>query len=368
MKIAIIRREVSYTKGGAERYAANLCRELCDLGHQVWVLAEILGPDVHCDIKHVPIQVVHRSSSQRNLSFHRNAQAALAGINPDQTIALSRTYPSDAFRVSDPLHCFWMGIRYPGKIRRFVERLNPRHRTILSLEEAILNPHNTRTIITNSELSKRLIGQFYPEYPQNRIRVIYNGVDHEQFSADTSLRARETLQLLFVGQDFKRKGLAVVLSGLAGALESGCDCTLHVVGRGNAGPYCEQAKRLGVSDRVHFSGPTKTIQEVYRQADLLVFPSLYDPFANVVLESLACGTPVITTTTNGSSEIIDEGKNGYVINVDSEGLALDITSRIERFYSLSDTDRQQMRLYSRTSAEKLTIRRNTENIIELIES
>jgi len=91
-----------------------------------------------------------------------------------------------------PLHCFWMKIRYPGKIHRFLQSLNPRHKTILSMEREILDPANTRMIVTNSKLSKKIIGQYY-DYPQERIHVIYNGVDHSQFTADTSLRdARHT--------------------------------------------------------------------------------------------------------------------------------------------------------------------------------
>lgn len=364
MKIAIIRSEVSYTKGGAERYAANLCRELCELGHQVWVLAETLGPDVHPDIDHVPIEVKRISSSQRNLSFHRNAQAALAEMKPDQTIALSRSYPSDAFRVSDPLHCFWMGIRYPGKFRRALERLNPRHRTILQLERAILNAKHTRTIVTNSELSKKLIARFYPDYPQDRISVIYNGVDHKQFAPTTAPRTKQSLRLLFVGQDFKRKGLAAVLTGLAGAVKTGFDCTLQVIGRDNAGPYRQLAKNLGIRGRINFSGSTKNIQNAYSEADLFVFPSLYDPFANVVLESLACGTPVITTTTNGSSEIIEEEKNGYVICGRSSHLAADITARIIHFGSQKYVKREEMRQEARITAEKFTIRANAAKFIE----
>lgn len=364
MKIAIIRSEVSYSKGGAERYAANLCRELCRMGHHVWVLAEKLGPHAPSEVEHLPIKINHTTSSQRTYSFQRNAQAALRTIRPDQTIALSRCYPSDAFRVSDPLHCFWMGIRYPGKVRRFLESLNPRHRAILRMERAILDPRNTRTIVTNSELSKKLIARYYPDYPQDRIRVIYNGVDHDQFSPDTALRTRECLQLLFVGQDFKRKGLAVVLSGMARALKAGCDCKLHIIGRDNPAPYRDLANSLGIAARVEFSGPTTTIQDAYRDADLLVFPSLYDPFANVVLESLACGTPVITTTTNGSSEIIEEGKNGYVICGESNQLTAELAARIIQFFEKSDEGRQEMRQRSRGTAETFTTRANAMQFVE----
>ena len=136
MKIAVIRQECSFRKGGAERYAANLCRELVEMGHQVWVLAEAFEPSIHPDLVHVPVGVNHITSASRSNSFHRNSQQALAGLDVDAVLALSRSHPSHAFRVSDPLHRFWMKIRYPGKLHRFLQTLNPRHRAILNLGNA----------------------------------------------------------------------------------------------------------------------------------------------------------------------------------------------------------------------------------------
>lgn len=363
MKLAVIRSECSYGKGGAERFAANLCRELCNMGHEVWVLAEIFDPEIHPGLKHVPIKVNRTSSFTKHLSFNRNAQAALKNLKVDQVIALSRNFPSDAFRVSDPLQCYWMKLRYPGKIRSFIESINPRHRTILKIERAIMNPNNTRIIVTNSQLSKTLIGEYY-QYPQDRIHVIYNGVDHEQFTPDPNYQEGSQIKLLFVGQDFKRKGLDPLLRAFAMAREQGHDCSLRVVGSDNPAPYRELAGRLGVIDRVDFEGPTREIQKAYQMSDLFVFPSLYDPFANVVLESLACGLPALTTTTNGSSEIIEEGQNGYVVQGATHHLSKDLADRIIQFLKITPGDRKKMRQAARNTAERYTISRNAEVFVE----
>ena len=365
MKIAIIRSECSFSKGGAERYAANLCRDLCRMGHQVWVIAEIFAPEIHPDLIHVPVKINRTTSASRTLSFNQNAQAALADLEPDQVIALSRSFPSDAFRVSDPLHCYWMGLRYTGKIRNFIESLNPRHRAILQIERAIMNPANTRLIITNSQLSKTLIGKYY-DYPQERIHVIYNGVDFDQFSADRYHRENDQLQFLFVGQDFKRKGLDPVIRAVANLRAAGHDCVLQVIGRDDPTPYKQLATQLGISEFIRFQGPTKTIQDAYRSADLFVFPSLYDPFANVVLEALACGLPTLTTTTNGSSEILTEGENGYVIEGATDHLVADLSDRMQRFCELSPEQRTQMRLSARATAENYPIAKNAEKILSTL--
>ncbi len=362
MKFAIIRSECSFTKGGAERYAANLCRQLCEMGHQVWVLAEIFDPKIHPALIHVPIKVNRATSATRNHSFNENAQQAARKLEVDHIIALSRSYPSDAFRVSDPLHCYWMGLRYPGKIRNFIEHLNPRHRAILKLERAIIDPQNTRIIITNSELSKTLIGEYY-NYPPDRIHVIYNGVDHTQFIPDPHYKEGKELKFLFVGQDFKRKGLAPVIRAFAIARKAGYSCRLRVVGSDEPAPYRDLAKQLGVSEYIDFDGPTREIQKAYQSADLFVFPSLYDPFANVVLESLACGLPALTTSTNGSSEIITEGENGYIVAGATQHLANDLAKQMITFSLLTPEQRIQMRHVSRITAENYSTTRNAETFV-----
>ena len=355
-------------KGGAERFAANLCRCLAEAGHSVTVVAEVFDPAVHPDIIHVPIRVNRTTSASRTRSFHERSQEALAKLEVDAVLALSRTFPADAFRVSDPLHRYWMGIRYPGAIRRMVENLNPRHRAILALEDGILDPENTRMIITNSELSKRLIGERY-DYPAERIHVVYNGVDLKTFSPspDPGGKAREScVWLLFVGQDFRRKGLAPLLEALAIADRAGHVLSLRVIGRDDPKPYRELAEKLGIADRVTFEGPTGKIQEAYRSADLFVFPTLYDPFANVCLESLACGLPVLTTSTNGSSEVVEECIEGYVVDGAVVGLSERLAEKIGTFCSLSYDVRERMGHASRSKAEKFTIAANANTVLDLL--
>lgn len=366
MKIAVIRQECSYRKGGAERYAANLCKALAELGHHVWVIAETFDPAIHPDLVHIPVKVNHATSSTRGRSFHRNSQAALAALAPDAVLALSRTYPADAFRVSDPLHRFWMNIRYPGKLHRALQRLNPRHRTILDLENHILNPANTRHIITNSQLSKTLIREHY-HYPADRIHVIYNGVDLEQFQPATTCQPPVgEIELLFVGQDFKRKGLAAVIDALAAVRAAGHTPRLRVVGRDDPAPYRSQAARLGIADHVTFEGASSAIQTAYQRASLFVFPTLYDPFANVCLEALACGLPVLTTTTNGASEVLTDGADGFVVDGAEAGLADRLAAKLSAFCQLDPARHQAMRAHARRTAERHTTRANAEAVATVL--
>lgn len=367
MKIAVIREECSFTKGGAERYAANLCNSLAALGHEVFVLAAKFGDGLNPSIKHVPIAVNRLTSASRTRSFNTNAQKALESIGADRVFALSRSFPADAFRVSDPIHRYWMRIRYPNGVVRALQSINPRHRAILAIEDAIFDPANTRVIVTNSELSKTIIAA-NQAFPAERIHVVYNGVDLKTFSPGDFVENTDgETRLLFVGQDFKRKGLRALVCAMAALKSAGVRCRLRVVGRDRSEPYVKLANELGVGDRITFEGATGKIQEVYRAADLMVFPSLYDPFANVCLEAIACGLPALTTTTNGSSEIISEGIDGYVVNGAEVGLAEKLVAKITVFANLDHQQRMAMRQQARTKAERFTVENNARRIVEILE-
>lgn len=367
MKIAVIRKECSFRRGGAERYCANLCRCLADMGHEVYVVARECDTDIHPHVRHVPVKVSNRSSAARNRSFHLNSQRALRQLTVDRVYALSRTFPADAFRVSDPLHAAWMDIRYPGRLRRFLEHLNPRHRAILELERAICDARNTRAIITNSIWAKTRLLDLYA-FPTKRIHVVYNGVDLDRFSPGRPEAGGEgPLRLLFVAQDFSRKGLGFVVEALARLSASGVDCRLKVVGRDDPRPFRLQADRSGVTGLIDFAGPSRQVENCYRTSDLLVFPTLSDPFANVCLEALACGLPVMTTNNNGAAEVLDEGRTGYVLPADRSIASL-IADRVRKFAALSVTQRRSMARQSRETAERFTIRRNAEKTLAVLAS
>jgi UDP-glucose:(heptosyl)LPS alpha-1,3-glucosyltransferase len=89
---------------------------------------------------------------------------------------------------------------------------------------------------------------------------------------------------------------------------------LLVAGRGNQRPY--------KSKRVKFLGEVRDLVRVYAAADIFILPTIYDPFSNACLEALACGLPVITTRSNGFSEIIENGVHGSIVDHAGNLLAL----------------------------------------------
>lgn len=142
----------------------------------------------------------------------------------------------------------------------------------------------------------------------DQVRVLRNGVDLEVFAPGDRDAARRRLglrgyALLSVGSLIPRKDHGLTLA----ALRELPDCTLLIAGSGPLRTALEgQARRLGVADRVRFLGevPHGALPSLYAAADALVLASSREGWANVLLESMACGTPVVASDVNGSGEVV----------------------------------------------------------------
>ncbi len=167
---------------------------------------------------------------------------------------------------------------------------------------------------------------------ENRIvAIIPNAVDLARFNPPERLRrrdqARKLLQLsenefalLLVGNDWKKKGLATLLTSIA-AIQH-LPLRLLIVGRDDRAPFLEQIQHLHLEGHVFFLDPSSDIMHFYSAADVYAGPSLHDSFALPPIEAMACGLPVITSVTNGGSQIITEGFDGFVLSDAQDSVAL----------------------------------------------
>ncbi len=120
--------------------------------------------------------------------------------------------------------------------------------------------------------------------------------------------------IVFASMDFHGKGLRSLLQALSIGLRSGSVVRLAVVGKGPIWRFRGMARALGVEESVLFAGHRCDIHRFYGAADLSLMPTTYEPFPNVNLESLACGTPALTTATAGGADLIEDGKTGYLVS------------------------------------------------------
>ena len=185
-----------------------------------------------------------------------------------------------------------------------------------------------------------------------KIHLIYNGVDLRRFTPENKVKWYEKVRndlalrhnaklLLFVGSGFKRKGLQVLIEALS--FVENKDTHLLVIGRGHADKFKALADRHGIANRVIFVPPQAEIEKYYAASDLFVLPTLYDPFSNATLEAMASGLPAITTRNNGAAELIENGREGFVLDnmFDPLELAADISAALENTQVMGEAARQK---------------------------
>jgi teichuronic acid biosynthesis glycosyltransferase TuaC len=199
--------------------------------------------------------------------------------------------------------------------------------------------------------------------PAEKIRVVLHGVDRELFRPvdRESVRRRLGLTgrvLVSVGHLTKRKGhhLAIqALSGLPGT-------SLVIVGDGwMEGELRELARSLGLEDRVHFAGHVEQedLKEYYGAADALVLASSREGIANVLVESMACGTPVIGTPVWGTPEAVSVPEAGVLMRDRSAEALVEAAERLFADYPDREATRRHAATFTweRTSREHLELLR-----------
>ena len=176
----------------------------------------------------------------------------------------------------------------------------------------------------------------------DRVEVLRNGVDLSMFSPTDRKGARQGLALtrptlLSVGNLIELKGHDRVIE----AMRRLPDFDLVIVGEGpEREPLAHLARRVGVSDQVRFLGsrPHATLPEVYSAADALVLASSREGWANVLLEAMACGTPVIASNVSGNPEVVKTPASGVLMEENTpEGIARAVRSLFANLPARADT-------------------------------
>jgi UDP-glucose:(heptosyl)LPS alpha-1,3-glucosyltransferase len=332
MRIALNYRNVDPNRGGAETYVVDLAKFLSRRGHTVTLVAESVRPEtvplgVH--VMQVPVEGWTRAG--KTLSFAENSERLLTDYAErfDVTMGFINTWHHDVIIPQGGLRAGSIhhnSLRFRSPVRRglykLTKALSLSERNYDGIERRQYDPARNARVVAVSRLVAGHLTKFRGVAPE-RIHVVYNAIDPERFDvADPAQLRAETREHyglndsdhvgLFVGHNFWLKGLAPLLEGLA-ARTSGSPITLLVSGGGRSGPFRKMVERLGLGDRVRLLGFVPDVKALFHAADFFVSPTYYDPCSLVVMEALACGLPVVTTSCNGAGELITPGREGFVI-------------------------------------------------------
>ncbi len=267
--------------------------------------------------------------------------------------------------------CHWAAIH--SKIRQGEKLwvLNPMHWFVLAREAWLCRKNRFRYLVSvSNSVAKEY--RHYHRVPPERIKIIPNGVSIERFSPERRGMFRQQILddlrlpdnsflLLFVGNEFRRKGLELPIRALPHVKSGEQEIALIVIGHDNAEHFRSVAGKCGVAKKIHFLGPRNDTERFMAAADIFVFPTDYEPFGLAVLEAMASGIPVLATETGGIVDYFEDNTNGLFIKREPEDIAEKISSLLK-----DPLRRKEMGIAARKTAEKFSWDRIASQYLELI--
>ena len=232
---------------------------------------------------------------------------------------------ADAITVHIVFHAFYEQVRpqlrlgsgspiqWPLALHRILY-----YRLLMALERRIYRDRRVALSAVSALVAKQLEHFF----GRADVLVVRHAVDTHCFNRQARLARRDDARAAFgfapdefvfllIGNDWKIKGLDAALRALTECLD--LPIRLLIVGNDHREPFLQLCEQLGLSGRVNFLDPSKDVLQFYAAADAYLGPSLEDSYGLPILESMACGLPVIASSAAGASEIIVDGENGLLL-------------------------------------------------------
>lgn len=320
MRLAIVRQK--YTPfGGAERFVERALVALAARDVQITLVTRQWPGSANPRITPLIVNPPYVGRTMRDARFAAAACAALAKLPGTLVQSHERIACCDIYRAGDGVHAVWIEERLEGAsaAERVAIAASPYHRYMLAAERRLYESPRLKQVICISRMVQDEIHERFG-LPRERLPVIYNSIHPDLFNPKLASHrgeirsrygiARDACVFLIVGSEYGRKGVGRAIEALA---QAPAGTHLLVVGKDrHPSRYAALARHLRVADRVTFAGAQTDPRPFYGAADVFVLPTLYDALSNAVLEALACGLPVITSSRCGAGELVRANAAGIV--------------------------------------------------------
>lgn len=317
--------------GGAERQFEYYVRAFSNMSERLTIYCN----DYQSDARRLGSNVTVKCLLCSHKAFVQRLNREIRIDSPDIFHSNEMIPNATSIRIGDGVHKQFLENmwKFGNGLNRF--RFHPLlHRRKLHLENTTLSHPSLSHIISPSLMCLDEIKYFGFAVTSNK-SVVSNVIAPQYLETPLVPRdSSDSLNIIFVGSGFRRKGLELLLRSLSRVNRP---FTLRVVGQdSHLSRYQSLSRELGIERYVRWVGLTKDPIDIYSDADLLALPAIYEPAGNVVLEALAMGVKVLVSEFVGCKSFVNS-RTGKIVALNENEIAMAIDQIIPDF------DRQQIR-------------------------
>ena len=309
-----------FPHGGLQRDMMSIATELVKRGIEVTVFCiswESAERPAGLRVRKVPCR--GWTNHGKVLSFSQNLKKLLRDGKFDIHLAFNKIHGADWYFAGD--------LPYAGRSDNlaFWKKLLPRHRILTALEREVFSTGSKTKIFYLTDTQKESIQNIYKTQEERMfplppgINQMYKGAIEKRGERREALREKlgvsdDEIMLILVSSAFHTKGVDRAIAALASLPEDERNRSkLFIAGKGDPAKMIKFASRCGVEENVTFLGARDDIPEVLAASDLMVHPARNEAAGSVLLEAIACGTPVICSGNCGFAPLVEEAGGAAVV-------------------------------------------------------
>lgn len=324
MRVALVLDQFDPFRGGLAQWAAEFADYLLEQGHEVQVVAFEAGDHA------LPVAVTVLQAVRSEMERARRVERHFAGLPrreaPDVVHDTGTSWAGDVFHPQTGSRLLSLNREVAAfrPLRRVRGTVSPkmigRRRGMARLER--IQVTRARRVIAVSNWIRDMLVARHGVAPE-RIRVIPNGVDTRRYApgriaglreaARASLGLGNATLFLAAAYNLHLKGMGTAIRAIGRLAAEGAPVRLAIAGARADAYWTELAAQAGAADHVRFLGPVADMEPLFAAADAFVHPTRWDACSRATLEAMAAGLPTVTTAVNGASELMVDGRNGFVL-------------------------------------------------------
>jgi glycosyltransferase involved in cell wall biosynthesis len=346
-------------KGGAERLVTDIVREL-KTRPEIQVRLVIFREEIEYkvedlrDILHIIPSSVQLSLWKKNKLHVKQLQAFIDGFQPD--IIHSHLFEAEIVSRS----CFYPQAKWFSHGHDNIRALNPNTAKQKGIKEHLVAKYDKNYLIKRYKLNSgthfivisRDTEGFFHKYGWGMpVSKIENAICYKKFKEKSEKElTEEQLNLISVGSLNQNKNHQFLVQVLALIVSKNQKVRLSLAGDGaEKDSLVNLANELNVLQNIVFLGKVEQIENYYAQSNLYVHAAKSEAFGLTLIEAMAAGLPVITLDGGGNRDLIEEGKNGYMIFEENPQLFADKISELwknqEKYKAMSQYAKQYAKQY-----------------------